>query len=40
MTTVADGLFQFGGVPVGTNLDTNKIFSTYIFFIILTTLGH
>ncbi len=28
MTTVADGLFQFGGVPVGTNLDTNKIFST------------
>lgn len=28
MTTVSDGLFQFGGVPVGTNLDTNKIFST------------
>lgn len=28
MTTVADGLFQFGGVPVGTNLETNKIFST------------
>jgi hypothetical protein len=30
MTTVADGLFQYGGMPVGTNLDTNKIFSTKI----------
>lgn len=28
MTTVSDGLFQYGGVPVGTNLATNKIFST------------
>lgn len=28
MTTVADGLFQYGGVPVGTSLVTNKIFST------------
>lgn len=28
MTTVADGLYQYGGMPVGTNLETNKIFST------------
>lgn len=28
MTTVADGLYQYGGMPVGTNLITNKIFST------------
>jgi hypothetical protein len=28
MTTVADGLFQFGGMPVGSSLLTNKIFST------------
>jgi hypothetical protein len=28
MTTVADGLFQFGGVPVGVNPFFNKIFST------------
>lgn len=28
MTTVSDGLFQYGGVPVGTSLLTNKIFST------------
>jgi len=28
MTTVSDGLYQFGGMPVGTNLLTNKIFST------------
>lgn len=28
MTTVADGLFQFGGSPVGTSLMTTKIFST------------
>jgi len=27
MTTVADGLFQYGGMPVGTSLLTNKIFS-------------
>jgi hypothetical protein len=28
MTTVADGLFQYGGSPVGTSLDLTKIFST------------
>lgn len=28
MTTVADGLFQYGGMPVGTSLLTNKMFST------------
>lgn len=28
MTTFADGVYQFGGVPVGTNLLSNKIFST------------
>jgi len=28
MTTVADGLFQYGGMPVGNSLLTNKIFST------------
>jgi hypothetical protein len=27
MTTVADGLFQYGGAPVGNDLITNKIFS-------------
>lgn len=27
MTTVADGLFQYGGMPVGSSLLTNKIFS-------------
>lgn len=28
MTTFADGLFQFGGVPVNSGLTTSKIFST------------
>lgn len=28
MTTVADGLFQYGGMPVGNSLLSNKIFST------------
>lgn len=28
MTTVADGLYQYGGMPVNTSLTTNKIFST------------
>lgn len=28
MTTFADGLYQYGGSPVGTGLMTNKIFST------------
>lgn len=28
MTTVADGLFQYGGMPVGVNMVSNKIFST------------
>ena len=28
MTTVADGLFQYGGAPVGVNPVYNKIFST------------
>ncbi len=28
MTTVADGLYQYGGMPVGNSLVTNKIFST------------
>lgn len=28
MTTVADGLYQYGGMPVQTNLLTSKIFST------------
>lgn len=30
MTTVADGLFQYGGMPVGADLLSNKIFSTKI----------
>lgn len=28
MTTVADGLYQYGGMPVGANFLSNKIFST------------
>ena len=28
MSTFADGVFQYGGVPVGTSLGTSKIFST------------
>lgn len=28
MTTVADGLYQFGGMPVASNLITTKLFST------------
>lgn len=30
MTTVADGLYQYGGVPVGTSLTTSKLFSTKV----------
>lgn len=30
MTTFADGLYQYGGSPVGTDLTTNKIFSSPI----------
>lgn len=30
MTTVSDGLYQYGGMPVNTELLTNKIFSTAV----------
>lgn len=28
MTTFADGVFQYGGMPVGVGIETNKVFST------------